>query len=351
MARALFNSKRTSNRIIKAGNYIKTLFDTGAMKRIIGSKPIWAQLKITERCNLNCGYCHEHCNSGHHVPADTVTQWIAHCHELGVTHVEFIGGEPLMHPNLLQFLSGARKLKMNTGLTTNGFLLTPDYARWLLEKGMSRLQLSIDCVEPNSVTRKALNLLKPQLALLGVMDIYVHVNSVLTPETLHQARVLAHQLFKLGIPVAFSPAHDHGRLPVDSDNCAVLTFLDWLLVKKKEGYPINMPSYLINYFRDALLGKPVSWICEGGCKAFYVDSDGGFRICSHSPACIRFEDVDSDLLKRNHRRIKGCENRCGVGCMIASSIPYHRLDYVIRSTRKSAQMPVCMQPEDSTCTA
>ena len=331
MANALFNSTGRFSQIAQVGKWVNALVNTGAVKRVVDAKPIWAQLKITERCNLNCGYCTEHKNNGNHVPVETVFKWIQHCHDLGVKHVEFIGGEPLMHPDLFAMLSRAKELKMKTGLTTNGFLMDREKAARLLDLGIKRLQLSIDCVKPNSVTKKAFNLLKPQLEFLRAMDIWVHVNSVIAEETIGEAYELAKLLFELKIPVAFSPVHDKGLLVVDSSSESIVKFLKWLTVSKKNGAPVNMPQFLIDYYIDTMQGNKVNWSCEGGCKAFYVDTDGYFRVCSHTESDLKFMDVDNTVLKHNHARCKGCEKECGVSCMILSSLPFNRLDYIVHS--------------------
>ena len=356
MANAMFHATKKTGGLLQLKSYLGVLVNTGAMSRAWGSKPMWAQLKITERCNLNCGYCTEHRNEGNHVPAETVEAWMEQCRKLGVKHIEFIGGEPLMHPNLFQFLAKARELKMNTGLTTNGFLMDAGHAEKLLACGISRLQLSIDCVEPNAVTRKAFSLLRPQLQLLRGMGIWVHVNSVLTKETLPQAYDLARELFSLDIPVAFMPAHDQGRLSAGPEDAAIMAFYGWLKGKKAEGYPVNMPLFLIDYFMDKVSGKKVPWRCEGGCKAFYVDNEGGFRICSHTPSSTRLEEVDAKTLRDNHNCKKGCEEDCGVACMIVSSFPFTRRGYILRShflprfgsTRKGAgRSGMCNEPKNS----
>jgi MoaA/NifB/PqqE/SkfB family radical SAM enzyme len=331
MASALFNTTGKFRHIAQLSKWTNAVVQTGVAKRFFDAKPMWAQLKITERCNLNCGYCTEHNNSGKHVSMDTVLRWITHCSELGVKHIEFIGGEPLMHPDLFEMIAFAKQKKINTGMTTNGFLMDKAYADRLIKAGIVRLQLSIDCVDANEITRKALNLLKPQLEYMRQMDIWVHVNSVIVKETISQAYELAELLFEKDIPVAFSPAHDRGRLLGTGSNSDIVHFLDWLIQRKTEGAPVNMPNFLINYYRDTLGGKLVPWTCVGGCKAFYVDTEGFFRICSHTPSNQKFEDVTLVTFRSNHGRKKGCEMECGVSCMIVNSFPFSRLDYVAKS--------------------
>ena len=325
---SLFTSK---SKVTQAYIWGHELFKAGIVQRVFDSRPIWAQLKITEKCNLNCGYCCEHNNSGRHVPVETVFKWIEKCSELGVKHVEFIGGEPLMHPDLFEMLKSAKSHGMNTGFTTNGFLMTDEFIEKLMENGIRRIQLSIDCIEPNPVTKKAFKLLEHQLEQVSKKDILLHVNSVITKDTIQQSIELACILFDRGVPVAFSPAHEKGQLSAEMQSEALSSFFSWLTIMKKKGFPVNMPQFLIDYYRNKANGKSTEWTCEGGCKAFYIDTDGFFRICSHKPSDLKFEDVNLSIIRENHGRKKGCEGNCGVSCMIVNSFPFCRLGHVVKA--------------------
>ena len=97
-----------------------------SLPRAFDDLPIWAQLNITYKCNLDCSYCSEYDNSKDHVPyADLITR-IDKIKSLGALHTDLIGGEPLLHPELIPLMRHVTGLKMTTGMTTNGFLLTED---------------------------------------------------------------------------------------------------------------------------------------------------------------------------------------------------------------------------------
>ena len=71
-----------------------------SLPRIFDDLPIWAQLNITWKCNLDCSYCTEYDNSKGHVPYDVLLHRIDKCKELGTLHTDLIGGEPLLHPQV-----------------------------------------------------------------------------------------------------------------------------------------------------------------------------------------------------------------------------------------------------------
>src|SRR5215467_9467532 len=86
--------------------------------------PIWAQLNITWKCDLDCAYCSEYDNSRDHVPYDVLVARIDKIQSLGTLHTDLIGGEPLLHPDLERLMRYVTDAGMTTGMTTNGFLLT-----------------------------------------------------------------------------------------------------------------------------------------------------------------------------------------------------------------------------------
>jgi MoaA/NifB/PqqE/SkfB family radical SAM enzyme len=80
------------------------------------------QLEITGRCDLHCVHCYA--DSGPDGPPDRVgrDRWLAlltEASELGVKLVQFIGGEPTLHPDLPLFITAATDLGLRVELYTN----------------------------------------------------------------------------------------------------------------------------------------------------------------------------------------------------------------------------------------
>jgi pyrroloquinoline quinone biosynthesis protein E len=68
--------------------------------------------------------------------------------ELGVTHVLFSGGEPLLFPDLSQLVAHARKVGLYTNLITSAIGLTPERVEALKAAGLDSIQISIQADEP-----------------------------------------------------------------------------------------------------------------------------------------------------------------------------------------------------------
>jgi hypothetical protein len=70
------------------------------------------------------------------------------------------------------------------------------------------------------------------------------------------------------------------------------------------------------------------WTCRGGNKAFYVSPEGNFQYCYHVAPLRPFAEITGQDI-RNSRGPKGCEDGCGVDCMIRTSLPFSNRAWVI----------------------
>src|SRR5579864_7668140 len=116
--------------------------------------PILAHIIPIRRCNLSCEYCNEYDDFSKPVPLKTMTGRVDHLARLGTSIVTLSGGEPLLHPELDEIISHIRKDSMIAGLITNGYLLTADRIHRLNRAGLDHLQISIDNVMPDEVSKK-----------------------------------------------------------------------------------------------------------------------------------------------------------------------------------------------------
>jgi pyrroloquinoline quinone biosynthesis protein E len=135
------------------------------LPRLWDALPLWGQLNITWQCNLNCAYCSQYDNHRGHVPFEELALRIDHGAELGCVYLHLIGGEPLLHPDVVRLASRIRAHGMTAGLTTNGFLLTPHRLDELIGAGVGRLQISVDAAEPTPGIPKTLKTLRSKLEL------------------------------------------------------------------------------------------------------------------------------------------------------------------------------------------
>ncbi|WP_199755266.1 radical SAM protein [Amycolatopsis sp. WAC 04197] len=102
------------------------------------TKFLW--LEITGKCQLDCGHCCA--DSGPDGTHGTMTtdQWkevIFEAAGLGVRRVQFIGGEPTLHPGLLDLIRHAHSFALEIEVFSNLVHITPTMWRVFKERGVS----------------------------------------------------------------------------------------------------------------------------------------------------------------------------------------------------------------------
>jgi 12,18-didecarboxysiroheme deacetylase len=112
----------------------------------IDKKPVvvW---NMTQRCNLKCVHCYARSEDISYDNELTHDQAIAMMDDLanfGVPVLLFSGGEPLVHPRLVEYAQYAVSKGMRAVISTNGTLITREKARTLKEIGLSYVGISLD---------------------------------------------------------------------------------------------------------------------------------------------------------------------------------------------------------------
>src|SRR5438067_5232606 len=236
--------------------------------------PLLVQIIPTRRCNIDCGYCNEYDKVSGPVPADLMRRRIDKLAQLGTSVVAFSGGEPMLHPDLDDLIRHIRRRGMMVGLITNGYFLVPKRIEELNAAGLDFLQISIDNIEPDEVSKKSLRLLDKKLQhLKDHADFDVNINSVLgggikNPE---DARTINNRATEMGFSTSTGIIHDGaGRLkplgPVErkvyDDVSAAIDGVGQVLKNLYSG---------IRRFQDNLAdGQPNEWRCRAGARYLYI---------------------------------------------------------------------------------
>lgn len=84
---------------------------------------------ITPRCNYNCRFCFAQHFPDKPVPRDEGMVILQKLVDLGMEKINFAGGEPFLHPHLLDYCKESKRLGMTVSITTNGSKLTPKIIR------------------------------------------------------------------------------------------------------------------------------------------------------------------------------------------------------------------------------
>src|SRR5690348_14026103 len=233
--------------------------------------PVMAHIIPIRRCNLACTYCNEYDDFLKPVPAETMIERLNQLAALRTTIVTFSGGEPLLHPELDRLISHMRSRGVIAGMITNGYLLKAQRVKQLNDAGLDHMQISIDNVQPDDVSKKSLKVLDKKLEILAEHALFhVNINSVLgggihNPE---DALVVGKRALELGFTSTVGIIHDgDGQLrPLGDREREVFLAMKQL---EKSNYA------QVNYFQDDIAyGRAHNWKCRAGARYLYICEDG-----------------------------------------------------------------------------
>jgi MoaA/NifB/PqqE/SkfB family radical SAM enzyme len=282
--------------------------------------PILAHVIPMRRCNLSCAYCNEFDDHSKPVPVETMYRRLDRLADLGTNVITISGGEPLLHPDLDLIVARIRRHGMIAGMITNGYLLTADRVKRLNRAGLDHLQISIDNVMPDEVSKKSLKVLDRKLQLLAEhADFHVNINSVVgggirNPQ---DALTVGKRALELGFTSTVGIIHDGGGQlqPLGEEERRVYATMRAM---EKSSYA------RINFFQDNIAhGRENDWRCRAGSRYLYICEDGLVHYCSQQrgyPAKPLLEYTRADI-RREYRTAKGCAPRCTVACV-------HQISYI-----------------------
>jgi MoaA/NifB/PqqE/SkfB family radical SAM enzyme len=207
------------------------------------------------------------------------------------------------------------------GLITNGYFLVPKRIEELNAAGLDFLQISIDNIEPDEVSKKSLRLLDKKLQhLRDHAQFDVNINSVLgggikNPE---DARTINTRARALGFSTSIGIIHDgKGRLkPLGGAERRV--FDDVSTAINGAGQVLQNLYSGIRSFQDNLAdGKPNQWRCRAGARYLYVCEEGLVHYCSQQRGYpgVPLATYSVDDIRREFSTAKSCAPYCTVGCV------------------------------------
>ena len=284
------------------------------------SHPVLAQIVPARFCNLSCAYCNEYDKVSKPVDLQEMYRRIDHLGRLGTAMIGISGGEPLTHPDLDDIIRRMRRTGAIAGMITNGYLLNVERIERLNAAGLDHMQISIDNIEPDEVSKKSLKVLDKKLQMLAEFaEFHVNINSVVGGgfKNPQDALVIGKRALELGFESTIGIIHDgDGQLkPLNEAESRVYFAMK---DRKKTNYA------QFDAFQNAIAkGEPNEWRCRAGSRYLYICEDGLVHYCSQQrgfPGVPIAEYTTADV-KREFLTAKSCAPHCTIGCV-------HRISYI-----------------------
>ena len=283
--------------------------------------PIYALLKVTNRCNSHCVYC------GHagitemkgEISTEILKDVLDQLAEVGTISVNFTGGEPLQRSDLPPLVRHASKCGLVPILLTNGLLLLKRNAE-LRHAGLGMVIVSIDSIRPDVYRATRGVPLEPVLEGIEMLLKWpklerpvVTVTSVVTSQNIDHLDELVTYFGERGVGVKLTPYHHHGRWEDDqlspkdpSSYSLAINRLSYL--KTLDRGVINSKTYLENFvpFNFENRKLPTGYRCYCGYTTLYIDPMLNIRSCWSQGLLVAGnlrEQRLKDLLKGRQMRV------------------------------------------------
>jgi MoaA/NifB/PqqE/SkfB family radical SAM enzyme len=291
---------------------------------------VMAHIVPIRRCNLACKYCNEYDHVSPPVPIETILRRIDLLAALGTSVIGLTGGEPLMHPQVETIIRQIRRHGMIAALITNGYFLTPEKIESLNRAGLDHLQISIDNVEPDEVSKKSLKVLDKKLVMLKKFAKFnVNINTVTgagiaNPE---DAAAISLRAAQLGFSRTLGIFRDStgGVRPFDQRD---LSAYNLARLDGRRGY--TRMDWMQSRIAE---GKSNEWKCRAGGRYLYICEDGLVHYCTQRRGCpgIPLENYTPADMRREYLSKKPCAPFCSISTALRISIFDHWRDPQVES--------------------
>ncbi len=157
----------------------------------LNDNPI-AWLEVTDICNMHCDGCYRQHLTGHK-PLVQIKEEIRFFKQWrNPDNVSIAGGEPLVHPEILDIVAYIARSGLKPIILTNGMALAPELLRELKRAGLAGFTIHVDSQQERPHWRGKsevdLNALRQEYADMIAREkgVYVIFNSTVYPATFHE---------------------------------------------------------------------------------------------------------------------------------------------------------------------
>ncbi len=111
-----------------------------------------ARISITNKCNMNCIYCHREGLDKEEIEMtpEEIERIVRVLARFGISKIKITGGEPLVREDIVEIVRRIRSIEgiEEISMVTNGYYLE-EYAKPLKNAGLDRINVSLDTLDPN----------------------------------------------------------------------------------------------------------------------------------------------------------------------------------------------------------
>jgi MoaA/NifB/PqqE/SkfB family radical SAM enzyme len=307
-------------------------------KNLISGRIKCAEFALTNVCIAKCTFCAIWKQQPKvFVDRATALKTIDKLAELGVMHICFTGGEPLLHPDIVSFVERAAKHNIHNAVldAAPGLLLRNDIAQRLDAAGCDLVSISYDSNDARTMekSRGIDNIMEDMRKALGIIgkSSLKSMASILIwkgnfdrlEELFISAQDMGFDLISLNYPTfSSSPVYELGGEGIAMSREELIGALESAIAlsKSKKYRLVNTPTSMgniIDFLKDP---KSVRYKCFGGSRVLFVD--WFFDVYP----CMQLSEPIGQILEIGEKdlRLPAC-NECGMSWYRDFSVLFHGL--------------------------
>jgi MoaA/NifB/PqqE/SkfB family radical SAM enzyme len=280
--------------------------------------PIYVQFLLTFRCNFRCKHCDYPQLHSEELSYEQICIILDDLINNGLRKISFVGGEPLLRPDLPQILDYIKSKNKNIfcSLTTNGFYLDK-----FIDKlnNIDLIMFSLD--GPEHIHNKLRQPDSYKYVIKGIElckqnNIPVYINTVISKTNIKHIDFLLNLTKKHNIKILFQPIESFSNSQNPKFKNIMLSEKElkyiyyYIIAKQKQGYNIGYSEY---HFYEIAEGKKFK-NCRFAGKLFCsILPDGSVAPCNpmifqfnRNWPNLKYESIKTAMQQINNIKCKGC---------------------------------------------
>jgi len=293
--------------------------------------PLSGTFELTPVCNMNCKMCYVRMSSQQQEairPLRNASEWLdlgKRAKDAGMLYLLLTGGEPFLHPQFREIMTGLHHMGFVISINSNGTLINEDTVAWLKESPPTRINITLYGASDETYGRlcgnpKGFTQVTKAIRLLREAGIAVKLNCSLTP---YNAADLAEMVAFAKEQKLIIQVSTYMFPPLRKDPSMI--GMNARFTPEEAAYYSAMTEYLLNgseYFFQkeeseypplpgdsnedcTQVGDGIR--CRAGKCTFWITWEGNMMACGMFPDENRNNVFESDFLSCWNRVMKSVE--------------------------------------------
>lgn len=301
-------------------------------KASIARIPLTGAFELTPVCNMSCKMCYVRMTRQQQeaiAPLHSAEEWLALAAEAkkhGLLYLLLTGGEPFLHPQFKEILSGLHQMGFVISINSNGTMIDEATVRWLKECPPSRINITLYGASDETYCRlcgnpKGFTQVTHAIDLLLEAGIAVKINCSITPHNSHDFDAIIAYALDKKLPVQ---ASSYMFPPLRRDP-AMVGHNDRLSPEDAAYYSAKIEASMAG--EETFLARPDAEIppisgdldevcgesgdimrCRAGRCSFWVTWEGKLMPCGMLPVQGEKSVFDTDFIRCWHEAVTTVDN-------------------------------------------